>query len=84
MSGLMPSEPDVVLVKMTVGDCADYCRNKFSKNPPTRKDGVIRSIKTSFNFKADITDEFAEKIYQRMKNKKWIAEDGDKIVWAQA
>ena len=45
MSGLMPNEPDTLLVKMTVVDCADYCRAKFPKNPPTRKDGVIRSIK---------------------------------------
>ncbi len=84
MSGLTPNEPDVILVKMTVGDCADYCRAKFPKNPPMRKVGVIRSIKTTFNFKADIPDEFAEKIYQRMKNKKWFTEDGNKIVWLQA
>ena len=56
---------------MTVADCADYCRTKFPKNPPARKDAVIRSIKTAFNFKADVSDEFAEKIYQKMKNKKW-------------
>ena len=56
MSGLMPNEHDTLLVKMTVADCADYCRAKFPKNPPIRKDGVIRSIKTVFNFKADVSD----------------------------
>ena len=66
MSGLMPNEPETLLVKMTVADCADYCRTKFPKNPPTRKDAVLRSIKTAFNFKADVSDEFAEKIFQKM------------------
>ena len=82
MSGLMPNEPETLLVKMTVADCADYCRTKFPKNLPARKDAVIRSIKTAFNFKADMSDEFAEKIYQKMKNKKWFAEEGNKIVWS--
>ena len=35
----------------------------------------------SFNFKADVSDEFAEKIYQKMKNKKWFVEEGNKIAW---
>lgn len=83
MSGLMPNEPDTLLVKMTVADCADYCLRKFPKNPPTRKDAVIRSIRTAFNFKADVSDEFAEKIYQKMKNKKCFAEDGNKVIWTQ-
>ena len=82
MSGLMPNEPETLLVKMTVADCADYCRTKFPKNPPTRKDAVLRSIKTAFNFKADVTDEFAEKIFQKMLNKKWFSEASGKIVWA--
>ena len=82
MSGLMPNEPDTLLVKMTVSDCADYCRTKFPKNPPARKDAVLRSIKTAFNFKADVSDEFAEKIYQKMLDKKWLAEVSGKIVWA--
>ena len=82
MSGLMPNEPETLLVKMTVADCADYCRTKFPKNPPTRKDAVLRSIKTAFNFKADVSDEFAEKIFQKMLNKKWFSEANGKIVWA--
>ena len=82
MSGLMPNELETLLVKMTIADCADYCRTKFPKNPPARKDAVIRSIKTAFNFKADVSDEFAEKIYQKMKNKKWFVEEGNKIVWS--
>ena len=36
----------------------------------------------SFNFKADVSDEFAEKIYQKMKNKKWFVEECNKIIWA--
>ena len=82
MSGLMPNEPDSLFVKMTVADCADYCRAKFPKNPPARKDAVLRSIKTAFNFKADVSDEFAEKIFQKMLNKKWFSEASGKIVWA--
>ena len=82
MSGLMPNEPETLPVKMTVADCADYCRTKFPKNPPTRKDAVLRSIKTAFNFKADVSDEFAEKIFQKMLNKKWFSEASGKIVWA--
>ena len=82
MSGLMPNEPETLLVKMTVADCADYCRTKFPKNPPTRKDAVLRSIQTAFNFKADVSDEFAEKIFQKMLNKKWFSEASGKIVWA--
>ena len=82
MSGLMPNEPETLLVKMTVADCADYCRAKFPKNPPARKDAVLRSIKTAFNFKADVSDEFAEKIFQKMLNKKWFSEANGKIVWA--
>lgn len=82
MSGLIPNEPETLIVKMTVADCADYCRTKFPKNPPAKKSAVLRSIKTAFNFKADVSDEFAEKIYQKMLNKKWFAEEGNKIVWA--
>ena len=82
MSGLMPNEPETLIVKMTIADCADYCRTKFPKNPSIRRDAVLRSIKTAFNFKADVSDEFAEKIYQKMMNKKWFAEVDGKIVWS--
>ena len=81
MPGLMPNAPETLLVKLTIADCADYCRTKFPKKPPTKKDAVLRSIKAAFNFKADVSDEFAEKIYQKMANKKWFTEEGNKIIW---
>lgn len=83
MSGLEPNISDSILVKMTVADCADYCHGKFPKNPPTKKESVLRSIKNAFNFKADVSDEFAEKIYQKMKNKKFFTEEGNKVIWVQ-
>ena len=45
-------------------DCAECCRAKFPKNLSTRKDGVLKLLS-----KADVSDEFAEKIYQKMEKR---------------
>jgi len=83
MSGVAGKEPETVLVKMTLNDCAEYCAAKVRKLGPVKKPGVLNAIKNTFNFKADVTDEQAEKIYTILKNRKVFVEDGTKIIWPQ-
>ena len=57
------NERETIMVKMTLLDCAEYCRPKVAKLRPGKKSGVINGIRNAFNFKAEITDAAAEKIY---------------------
>ena len=45
------NEPETIMVKMTLLDCAEYCRPKVVKLRPGKKSGVINGIKNAFNFK---------------------------------
>lgn len=82
MSGLTSNASETILVKMTMNDCADYCAVKLKKLMPSKKVGALNGIKNAFNFKADINDEQAERIYEMLKNRKVFLENGGKIVWA--
>lgn len=75
------NEPETIMVKMTLLDCAEYCRPKVVKLRPGKKSGVINGIKNAFNFKAEITDETAEKIYGLLLNRKVFSEENGKIIW---
>ena len=75
------NEPETIVVKMTLLDCAEYCRPKVVKLRPGKKSGVINGIKNAFNFKAEITDETAEKIYGLLLNRKVFSEENGKIIW---
>lgn len=81
MSGVAGKEPETVVVKLTLSDCAEYCAAKVRKLGPGKKSGALNAIKNAFNFKADITDEQAEKIYTILKNRKVFGEESGKIVW---
>lgn len=81
MSGVAGKEPETIIVRMTLNDCAEYCVPKIRKLAPGKKSGVLNGIKNAFNFKADVTDEQAEKIYILLKNRRVFAEDGEKILW---
>lgn len=74
-------EPETIMVKMTLLDCAEYCRPKVVKLRPGKKSGVINGIKNAFNFKAEITDVTAEKIYGLLLNRKVFSEENGKIIW---
>ena len=76
------NEPETIMVKMTLLDCAEYCRPKVAKLRPGKKSGVINGIKNAFNFKAEITDETAEKIYGLLLNRKVFSEENGKIIWS--
>ena len=75
------NDPETIVVKMTLLDCAEYCRPKVVKLRPGKKSGVINGIKNAFNFKAEITDETAEKIYGLLLNRKVFSEENGKIIW---
>ena len=75
------NDPETIVVKMTLLDCAEYCRPKVVKLRPGKKSGVINGIKNAFNFKAEITDEIAEKIYGLLLNRKVFSEENGKIIW---
>ena len=75
------NDPETIMVKMTLLDCAEYCRPKVVKLRPGKKSGVINGIKNAFNFKAEITDETAEKIYGLLLNRKVFSEENGKIIW---
>ena len=75
------NEPETIMVKMTLLDCAEYCRPKVVKLRPGKKSGVINGIKNAFNFKAEITDATAEKIYGLLLNRKVFSEENGKIIW---
>ena len=77
------NEPGTIMVKMTLLDCAEYCRPKVVKLRPGKKSGVINGIKNAFNFKAEITDATAEKIYGLLLNRKVFSEEDGKIIWPQ-
>lgn len=81
MSGVAGKEPETIIVKMTLNDCAEYCAPKVRKLAPGKKLGVLNGIKNAFNFKADVTDEQAEKIYTILKNRKVFVEEGGRILW---
>ena len=68
-------------MRMTVKDCVDYCAGKFAKIHPNKKSGIISTIKTAFNFKADITEAQAEQIYKGLLNKKLFKESEGRIEW---
>ena len=72
--------PETIMVKMTLLDCAEYCRPKVAKLRPGKKSGVINGIKNAFNFKAEITDATAEKIYGLLLNRKVFSEENGKII----
>ena len=74
------AEPESIMVKMTLLDCAEYCRPKVIKLRPGKKSGVINGIKNAFNFKAEITDATAE-IYGLLLNRKVFSEENGKIIW---
>ena len=76
------NEPETIMVKMTILDCAEYCRPKVVKLRPGKKSGVINGIKNAFNFKAEITDETAEKIYGLLLSRKVFSEENGKIIWS--
>ena len=75
------NDPETIVVKMTLLDCAEYCRPKVVKLRPGKKSGVINCIKNAFNFKAEITDATAEKIYGLLLNRKVFSEENGKIIW---
>ena len=75
------NDPEKILVKMTLLDCAEYCKSKVAKLRPGKKAGVINGIKNAFNFKADISDATAEKIYGLLLNRKVFSEENGKICW---
>ena len=75
------NDPETIMVKMTLLDCAEYCRSKIAKLRPGKKSGVINGIKNAFNFKAEITDATAEKIYGQLLNRKVFSEENGKIIW---
>ena len=75
------NDPETIVVKMTLLDCAEYCRPKVVKLRPGKKSGVINGIKNAFNFKAEITDATAEKIYGLLLNRKVFSEENGKIIW---
>ena len=75
------NEPETIMVKMTLLDCAEYCGPKVVKLRPGKKSGVINGIKNAFNFKAEITDATAEKIYGLLLNRKVFSEENGKIIW---
>ena len=75
------NDPETIMVKMTLLDCAEYCKPKVVKLRPGKKSGVINGIKNAFNFKAEITDETAEKIYGLLLNRKVFSEENGKIIW---
>lgn len=75
------NEPETIVVKMTLLDCAEYCRPRVVKLRPGKKSGVINGIKNAFNFKAEITDATAEKIYGLLLNRKVFSEENGKIIW---
>ena len=77
------NEPETIMVKMTLLDCAEYCRPKVAKLRPGKKSGAINGIKNAFNFKAEITDATAEKIYGLLLNRKVFSEENGKIIWPQ-
>ena len=56
MSGVAGKEPETIMVKMTLNDCAEYCAPKVRKLAPGKKVGVLNGIKNAFNFKADVSD----------------------------
>ena len=76
------NEPETIMVKMTLQDCAEYCKPKVVKLRPGKKAGVINGIKNAFNFKAKIADETAEKIYGLLLNRKVFSEYNGKIIWS--
>ena len=76
------NDPETIVVKMTLLDCAEYCRPKVVKLRPGKQSGVINGIKNAFNFKAEITDETAEKIYGLLLNRKVFSEENGKIIWS--
>ena len=76
------NEPETIMVKMTLLDCAEYCRPKVVKLCPGKKSGVINCIKNAFNFKAEITDATAGKIYGLLLNRKVFSEENGKIIWS--
>ena len=75
------NDPETIVVKMTLLDCAEYCRPKVVKLRPGKKSGVINGIKNAFNFKAEITDATAEKLYGLLLNRKVFSEENGKIIW---
>ena len=75
------NDPETIMVKMTLLDCAEYCRPKVVKLRPWKKSGVINGIKNAFNFKSEITDATAEKIYGLLLNRKVFSEENGKIIW---
>ncbi len=75
------NDPESIMVKMTLLDCAEYCRPKVVKLRPGKKSGVINGIKNAFNFKAEITDATSEKIYGLLLNRKVFSEENGKIIW---
>ena len=75
------NDPETIVVKMTLLDCAEYCRPKVVKLRPGKKSGVINGIKNAFNFKAEMTDATAEKIYGLLLNRKVFSEENGKIIW---
>ncbi|MCQ2393861.1 MAG: hypothetical protein MJ249_06175 [Kiritimatiellae bacterium] len=81
MSGVAGKEPETIVVKMTLSDCAEYCEAKVRKLGPGKRASVLNAIKNTFNFKADITDDQAEKIYTILKNRRVFGEEGGKIFW---
>ena len=82
-------EPEKITIttEMTLSDCAEYCRPEVSRYPSGNKWGVINDIKhafkikNAFNFKAEITDATAEKIYGLLLNRKVFSEENGKIIW---
>ena len=82
MSGIAAKEAETVVVKMTLNDCADYCAPKVRKLGPVKKRGALNAIINAFNFKADITDQQAEKIYTILKNRHLFLESDSDILWS--
>lgn len=69
--------------EMTLKQAADYCAPRLVKLGPKRKEGVLKSLHTMFNFQGGVSDARVEEIYQSLRSRGVFAENDGKIVYPQ-
>jgi hypothetical protein len=79
------ADTETCIVEMTFAKKVAYVKEKLSKLKPKKRDGVVRSIFSIFQFKGEIEEPEIQKVIRKLQSDKYLAIDkNDKVQYKEA